>query len=171
MEELIYIIDKTRSDQDEALVIKIQVAKRSGLSFDPVENQPLLTQERLQKIATSKDAALLPFLIAEEKNSLGGTIDKQKTSLHYIHISPRAVTTALNLFASSGKLFFNSKALTVDLYSKVEFYYAADAAGVSGYLKSGGQTFDVAACDFIGKGTPNFFVKGIVLKCVPSGLS
>ena len=175
MEELIYIIDKTRSDQDEALVIKFQVAKRSGLSFDLVENQPSLTQDQLQRMTTSKDQALLSLLIAEEgaylKKSVGGVIDKHKTALRSIHISQSSVATALNLFASTGKLFYNSKALTVDLYSKVEFYYAVDAAGVSGYVKSGDTAFDVASCDFIGKGKPNFFVKGIVLKCMPTELS
>lgn len=179
MEELIYTIDKVRSEQDEALVIKIQVAKRNGLILVPQENSQPLTQDRLNLLASSKDTTLLPFLINEEslyhKKNTGRTIDRKFTPLNFIHISPKETLQALKILATTGKAYYKEKTLVIDLHSKAEFYYSIDESSekqkVTAFIKTDSQEFDVTTCDFVAKGPPRFFIKGINLKLIATDLS
>lgn len=179
MEELIYTIDKARTEEDDTLVIKIQVAKRIDLSFHALENQPQLTQERLLLLSTPKDATILPFLISEEnsflKRNSGRSIDRKHTPLNFIHISPKETLQALKIFATTGKLHFNHKALVIDLYGKTEIFYSLDTSNEKQktltFVKFGVQELEVTSCDFVGKGPPRFIIKGINLKILSTDIS
>jgi superfamily II DNA or RNA helicase len=176
MEELIYLIDKTRSEQDELLVIKIQLAKRNNLILSPLEDQPVLSQEKLKALSTTKDASLIPFLVQEEINYLkknaGRSIDRKYTPLNTIHISPKETLQALKLFAMSGKLHFNAKAVVIDLYSKTEIYYSLnESQKITALIQSGEQIFDLSTCDGVFKGPPYFIIKGVSLKILSTDIS
>lgn len=172
--ELIYTIDKARSEQDGSLVIKIQEAKRSAFSLSPIEEGVVLTQERLLALAGPKETNLLPFLFNEEslylKKTSGRSIDRRHTRLDFIHISYRSIPEALKLFATTGKLYYQNRSLVVDLYGKADFYYVGEASGARGYVKTGSQEFEVATCDFVGRGPPHFFVKGVSLKRITTAV-
>jgi len=175
MEELIYSIDKGRSSENDTLVINIQIAEKKGFIHYPLENQPVLTQERLLQLSTPKDANILPFLIKEEtaylKKSSGRSIEKNRTPLNYIHVSYLAVLEVMKLFITTGKLYFQGKALTIDIYNKTEFYYVAEGKDVLGYMKTGSQEFTLSSCDCVIRGSPHFFVKGILLRPIMSDIS
>lgn len=179
MEELIYTIDKFQSEQNDALVIKIQVAKRNAFILNPLENQPLLTLERLNTLATSKDSSLIPFLINEEntylKKNSGRSIDRKNTPLNSIRISPKETLQALKLFSMTGKLYYKDKALVIDLYSQSELYYSIDnshnPSQASAFIKTPSQEFEISSCDLVWKGPPRFFIKGINLKIISTDIS
>lgn len=174
MEELIYSIDKTRSEHDDALAIKIQVARRVGFTLEPLENQPSLTQDFLLKFSSPRDTNLIAFLIKEESlflKSQKKSIDRAKTLLNITHILRTSIPEALKLLAITGKLYFEGKSLAIDLHSPVKFHYHADNNGVIGILQSASQELPIASCDFIGRGPPHFFVQGIHLKCIATEIS
>lgn len=176
MEELTYAIDQARSDQDEAFVIKIQVATRQAFILTPLDKQPPLTRELLNALAKDKDASIIPFLINEEnaylKKKFGRTIDQKSTPLNFIHISAKETLQALKIFATTGKLYYNDKALVIDLYSKNKMYYSVDEKQkISAFIKTESQEFDIKTCDFVGKGPPRYFVKGVNLKIISTEIS
>lgn len=180
MEELIYIIDKQKTEQDECLVIKIQLAKRDQFELIPIAQQPTLTQEKLNSLSSQKDSSILPFLINEEnaylKKSTGRSIDRKHTPLGYFHISPKETLPALKLFAMTGKFYYNNKALSIDLYTKTELYYSLDFNDAQKQtlkinILSGSQDFELATCDLVCKGPPRFIVKGISLKIISTDIS
>lgn len=179
MEELIYIIDKTRSEEDETLVIKIQLAKRNGFILSPLESQPPLTLERLNALDAPKDVSILPFLINEEnaylKKNSGRSIDRKFPPLSFIRISPKETLQAFKLFATTGKLYYNNKALVIDLHTKSDFYYSLNEIEgkqiTSAMIKSGSQEFDLSTCDLVGKGPPRYFIKGPTLKILATDIS
>lgn len=174
MSELIYNIDKSSfSEKDSALVIIIQEAKRDGFQLLPLENQRPLTKELLNKLSTPKDSNLLPFLISEEMAYLKkNKVSPAPSSFHRIHLSIPSIPQALKLFATTGNLYFNHKALVLDLYSKTEFFYVVNASShIEGMLKSDSQEFPLSSCDFIGRGTQPFFIKGIQLKMIDTEVS
>lgn len=177
MEELFYTIDKERSEIDQVLVINIQIGEKNGLFHQAINPNMLLTQEILSRKASPRDSAILPFLIKEElefarKKRL---YHDKTTSFHLIHISYNNTVQALKLFASSGRLYFNNKHITIDLFGKNEFFYLVDTSDPSlsakGIIKSTAQEFDAASCDFICKGPPHWFIKGITLKFVTTDVS
>lgn len=177
MEELYYTIDKTRSESDNALVIKIQVGEKIGLSHKALPYNKPLTQEILSRIASTRDNAILPFLIKEEieyakKNRLS---HDKSTSFQFVHISYGNTAQALKLFATAGRLYLNEKQITIDLFGKVEFYYLLDASStpptIQGLLKTSTQEFEISSCDFICRGTPHWFIKGISLKFISTEIS
>lgn len=171
MEELIYSIEKVRTEHDGALAIKIQVAKRSGFVLEPIENQPLLTQEQLLKLSSPRDTNLIAFLIKEESAYLKSKLNGNKTPFNVVHISYASIPEALKLFTITGKLHFQNKALAIDLYSPVKFYYAATGNDVTGILQSGSQDIPITSASFIGRGSPHFFIHGIHLKCIATDIS
>jgi hypothetical protein len=178
VEELFYIIDKERSEKDNALAVQITPAVRDGLQIKHQKPLKPLTQDAANSLASSKDKELLAFLFSEElsfakKNP--SSLSKDKEALLYVRICHASTPHALKLLASIGRLFYNGKQLVVDLYGKVEFYYFADVASspplAIGRLKTGTQDFDIAACDFIGRGPPHWFIKGISLKFISTEAS
>ncbi len=179
MGELIYTIDKDRSEEDNTLVIKIQVAERDGFILKPVKDQHVLTRERLQRLMTAKDTALMPLMIKEEaaylKKTTGRSPDENKVPFNVIHLSPATTPQVLKLFAMSGKLYCHDKPLVIDLFGKTEFYYTVDTSTAKpvakGHIKAGAQDFAIESCDFIGRGPPHFYVKGINLKLIATDIS
>lgn len=179
MEELIYTIDKVRTEKDDMLVIKIQLTKKNGFQFEPLEKQPHLTVERLNTLATPKDASVLPFLIEQEKTFLkkssGLTLDRKYTPLNFIHISPSETLQALKLFSMTGKLYYQDKALVIDLHGKTELFYSLDSEDknqkINASIKTGSQEFDLSSCDFVAKGPPRFLIKGVSLKILSTDIS
>lgn len=179
MEELIYTIDHISSGQDDALLIKIQVAKRDQFLFIPLEHQPPLTHDKLLSIASPKDSTFLPFLINEEntylKRTAGRGIDRKLTSLHHIHVSPKETLQALKLLATTGKAHFKGRSLVIDLYSPAELFYSSDTGDsiphAIAWIKPGSQEIELTSCDFIGKGPPRFFIKGVQLKIFSTDIS
>lgn len=177
MEELFYTIDKQRSELDGALVIKIQIGECDGLILKLKAPQKPLTQEILSRLAAPRDSGILPFLIKEEigylkKNRLS---PDKNTLFNYIHIPYGATGEALKLFAMNGKLYFNEKQVVIDLFGKTEFYYSIDTsistANTIGRIKTGSQEFDLSSCDFICRGPPHWFIKGISLKFITTDVS
>jgi len=175
MRELIYSIDKTRSDQDDALAIKIQEADRDGFALKAVQNQRVLTKSLALSLATPKDANLLPFLIKEEnayiKKTTGNFPDEKKVSYSVVHIAPSSIPEALKLFATTSKLYLNDKQLVIDLYGKATFHYVVDSKVAEGRVTSGTQEFPIYTCDFIGRGSPHWFIMGISLKYISTDVS
>lgn len=167
MEELFYTIEKEHTEIDNALVIKIQIGKKNGLFHQPVAYPQPITQEVISKIASSRDSSILPFLIKQEIDFRKKQASLNKTSsFHFIHIPFNNTAQALKLFAISGRLYFNNKQITIDLFGKNEFYYLADAKHIKGIIRSAGQEYDISSCDFICKGPPHWFIKGISLKFI-----
>jgi superfamily II DNA or RNA helicase len=114
-------------------------------------------------------------LIKEEnayiKKITGNFPDEKKASYHIVHIAASSIPEALKLFATTGKLYFNDKQLVIDLYGKAAFHYAVDSQSVEGLITSGAQEFPIHTCDFIGRGPPHWFIKGISLKCISTEVS
>ncbi len=175
MAELIYTLDQARSEQDSALTIKIQLAERDGFILKPLKAPATLTRERLQQLMTPKDATLIPFLIKEEQAFVKkhiGRILGDKDSFEFIHIPYNMTSQALKLFATTGKLYFNDKPLVIDLFGKTEYYYTVDTSSgkplAKGHLKTASQDFALVECDYIGRGPPHWFIKGMSLKFITS---
>jgi SNF2 family DNA or RNA helicase len=181
MEELIYTIDQKLTAQDESLVIKIQVAKRENFILTPLseQEQPQLTQERLNALTSAKDASLITFLISEEaaylKKNTGRSIDRKFTPLNAIHISPKETLQALKLFMMNGKLHFNNKALVIDLYGKTTCYYSLDKSEdtqkITAFIKTNDNDFPLTSCDYVAKGPPRLIIKGVSLKLLSTDIS
>lgn len=170
-QEFIYSIDKILTEKCELLVVNILLGEKNHLSFTPYATQPPLTHERLNALASPKDASLITFLINEEANYLkrefGRSIDRKHTPLNTFHISPKETFQALKLFAINGKLHFNQKSIVIDLYGKTDFYYSVDdSQKVSAYIKINDNDFLISTCDFVAKGPPRFIIKGISLKII-----
>lgn len=175
MGELFYtIVESPRTEKNDVLVIKIQEAERDGFLFKPLQNQRPLTRELLNSLATAKDTSILPFLIKSEadfaKECRGRILDEKRAHFNLIHILLRYIPQSLKLFAMTGKLYHKEKALTIDLFGKNEFYYIVESSEEGpkpkGYIKAGSQEFPLSSCDFIGRGPPHWFIKGIQLKCL-----
>jgi hypothetical protein len=171
MGELIYTIDPVQSEKDGALVIKIQEAQREGFAWVPVARQRPLTLPLLNQLATDKDRLVIPFLIGEEnayvKLSTGKAPDKDRAFFSCIRINYRSSHQAFKLLAATGKVYHKEKSLAIDLFSKNEFYYLIDTdkePSVQGWIKSTSQEFPLQSCDFICKGPPHWFIKGVSLK-------
>lgn len=175
MEELIYVIDNLNSDQNGAFAINIQVARKNGFQMEAIKIQPTLTETSLLKFFSARDTNLLKFLIKEEalfqKTTFKVTLDKNKTPLNKVHISHRSIDEALKQFAISGKLYFGSKALAIDLYSKVIFFYLAKGSNVDAYLQVKEDRLKLSALSFIGRGPPHFFIHGMMLKLISNDVS
>lgn len=176
MEELFYTIDKERSNLENSLVIKIQVGSRIGLEYKAKDQKPL-TQDALNRLATPRDHAILSFLFKEEiafakKNR--SAIDKN-TPFNLIHVAHQSTPELLKLFAISGKLCFNEKQIVIDLFGKTEFYYFIDTSKskiiAEGRIKTSSQEFNVESCDFICKGPPHWYIKGVTLKFISTDIS
>lgn len=177
MQELIYSIDADLSNKNDVLAIRIQHAEKISLDFTPAPTQQILTRDKLNSFSTSRDASILPFLIKEElaylkKNKRGLGND---TPFNIIHIPYSEVLQAFKLFSISGKLHYNGKALVIDLISKTEFFYQIDGTSgttvVEGYFTSKGQEFNISACDYIGRGAPHWYIKGVSLKLIATDVS
>lgn len=172
MEELIYTIDRDPAEAIPGLIVKLLVAERHGFTLNALTKQPALTKNRLASLATAKDSSSLPFLIDEEAAFLKRTkkqlIDSALTSLNLIHISPRSVYQALKLLSTTGKVFLDGKPLVIDLHTKNHFHYKIASENgkttVEAAITSGAETVPLAACSFIGQGSPHCFVKGASLK-------
>lgn len=174
MEELIYTIDKALSDKDNALVIKIQPAIRANYSLVPAKGNEPLSRQKLEKLSTIKDSGLIPFLIKEEmayaKKTLGRILDS-KATFENVHVSSTNIAEGLKLLAMSGKLYFNNKLLAVDLFGKTTFYYKNVPGNLQAFIKMGESDFPIESCDFIGRGPPHWFIKGIHLKYIATEIS
>lgn len=177
MQELFYTIDQKRSEIDNTLVIQIQLGTKIELTHKAVSRNTPLTQDLLTRAATSRDSAILPFLIKEEiefarKKRI---FHDNSTSFEFVHIPFNNSAQALKLFTTSGKLYFNEKNITIDLFGKNEFFYLVDTTlnppSIKGIIKSPTQEFEVSYCDFICKGTPHWFIKGITLKMITTDIS
>lgn len=172
MTELIYSIDKEASNLHNCLVIRILAAERQNLAFNPLPTQPLLTRNRLNLLSTPKDTSLLPFLIDEETQYLKRTakqlIDSALTPLHLIHIPPRSTHQAFKLLSMTGKVFFESKPIAIDLHTAATFrYQAINVDGITkaiGEITLSSETIPLTDCRFVGNGAPSFFIKGASLK-------
>lgn len=179
MEELFYIIDKEQSDKDNALVIRIQPGERDGLQIKLKKLLKPLTHESANRLASAKDKELLPFLLNEEQSfaKINASSQSNATSTEnlFVRISHAATPQALKLFASAGRLYYNGKQIVIDLYGKAEFYYFADTSAnvpvLEGRIKTNAQDFEIASCDFMGKGPPHWFIKGISLKFISTEAS
>lgn len=175
MEELIYTIDKIRTEQDDVLTIKIQVARRINYTLEPHGHQPVLTHETLLKLASPRDCNLIPFLIKEEaayqKSKFKITIDRNRTALNVVHISHQSMQEALKQFAIAGRLYIDSKPIVIDLFSPVTLFYSAQGSQVSVMLQNGEQLLPLTACSLVGRGPPHFFINGIQLKLIKNEIS
>jgi len=179
MPELIYTIDKLRSEQDNALVIKIQQAERENFILTPISTSQILSRDLLTRSMNAKDATLIPFLLQEEtdyaKKTSGRNLNDKNATFDFVHISFGAVLQGLKLFATNGKLYFNGKPLVLDLYGKTEFYYTTDSTTdktvAKGIIKTASQEFPIDSCDFIGRGPPHYIIKGINLKTLATDIS
>ncbi|MBA3816488.1 MAG: DEAD/DEAH box helicase [Parachlamydiaceae bacterium] len=177
MEELFYTIDKKQSGLDNALVIKIQIGVKNGLAYQAINSNKILTQEVLLRAAGSRDSAILPFLIKEELEFIRKKFlyPDKTTSFQWVHIAYGNTAQALKLFATSGRLHLNDKQITIDLFGKTEFFYQVDTTitppSIKGVLKTISQEFEVSACEFICKGPPHWFIRGITLKFITTEIS
>lgn len=171
MSELIYTIDALSSERENILAIKIQEAQRQGFDLQPIEQQKPLTRSYLVSLQTAKDSALLAFLIQAETAYRKKSGHSETVCFDRIHLSPSDVPQALKLFALSNRLYFQGKALAIDLFGKTELYYRFSEGGLAAYVKAGSQEFPLTACNFIGKSSPPFYIKDIQLKFISTDIS
>lgn len=169
MIELIYEIDKEGSEKDQVLVIRIEEAQRDRSGFLFNKKTSALSRQTLQKLATEKDKEILPFLIDQELRHQ--KTRKEISSFSQIHIPFSSSIPALKLLAATGKLYFNQRQLVCDFFSPVEFYFHLEIKeqelwSLTGHFKTDKEDFNVQECDFICGGSPHWFVKGILLKCL-----
>jgi superfamily II DNA or RNA helicase len=177
MEELFYNIDKERSEIDGALVIGIQIGEKNGFTHKITNPNKSYTQNILLQAAGPRDNAILPFLIKEEQEyarKKGVFLDKT-SPFCFVHISYSNTTQVLKLFATSGRLYFKEKQITIDLFGKNEFFYLIDTActppSTKGMIKSTSGEYDISECEFICKGPPHWYVKGLSLKFISTEIS
>ncbi len=175
MQELIYAIDKDCSINDKAIAIKIQLARKIGFAYEPFEKQEILTQGKLLKASSAKDSQLVPFLIKEELNYLKTHFKKSSldpnTPFNTVRIAFSQALEAFKLFSTTGKLFFHDKALIIDIYGKTEFFYKVTPNTVEGWIKTKSEEFNIDTCDYIGRGSPHWFIKGSSLKFIANDVS
>lgn len=174
MQELIYQIEKTLSDQAKALVIKLIPAKKQDYAF-LFPSSSTLTKGQILKLAKASDREALDFLFEEEavyqKEALKKK-EKQPFSDDTVHISHRKTIKALKLLAATGRLCFNQRVLACDFFGKVDFVYFASADSLSGRLKVDGQPdLDIQQCDFLCGGPPHWYIKGIMLRLIATDIS
>ena len=174
MKELIYsLVDNTN-----ILTIKIQEAERSNFLLEPIKDQRLLTRDLLLSLQTPKDVNLISFLIEQEtsylKKTTGLAFDSKRTQLNEIHVTHQKSAELLRLFAMNGKLYFEGKSLSIDLFGKTELYYKVEGASgkpkITAHLSSGTQEYTLSSCDFIGRGPPHWFIKGMSLRVLTTEL-
>lgn len=162
MKEIVFAIDPILSEKDKALVVCILEADKEGYYLKlPDKSRPLSPAE-IQKLASPLDKQAMAFLTLKEKN---------------IFYTPfKQSLQALKLIAATGKLFFNGKQIIADLYSSVPFAFHVEAkpdgkVEVLKKLTLRDQEMDLNACDYVGQGSPHWFIKGMSLRLIGSDVS
>lgn len=175
MLELIYNIDKTLSESNACLVIKIEEAEREGTSLRLIEKARPLTAGILRKTAAQKDELALGWLIQKEleyqKKLKGRAVNEADAVFNVIHIPYSQSMQALKHLSATGKVYFNRRLLVLDLYSKVEYFYQIESLSegkltVSGHLKTDNGEHHIRDCEFMCGGPPHWFIKGILLQTI-----
>lgn len=176
MTEIAYSIDPTDSETYQGLVIRFLTTEKEKLA--PILSP--LSPSILRQMSKPIDREAVDFLIKQEwefqRQQIGRSASAESCSFHCIHIENNQVMAALKLMAATQKLYFKAKQLVVDFFGKVEFYYQAEVLSsttmqVTGRLKWRDQDISVRDCDFLGAGKPNWFIKGIALKMITTGIS
>lgn len=157
MPDITFHLDKERSEQDNALVIKLSEA---------------ISLAQMKKITSEKDAAAISFLLQEEQRFQKRVSGKTQDPLQFFHVSFPQGITALKLLTVTGKLYFNNKTLVCDFFGKVTFQEVEEQiAGktyLAGKLHYQSSDIDVRECDWICQGPPHWFIKGISLRIISS---
>lgn len=171
--ELIYSV----SEHANTLVIKIQEAERDQFVLTAIKQQRALTLDLLKTLQTSKDSALVAFLIQQESLYLKKTTGRApdaRTPFNLVHVGHQNISELLRFFAMNGRLYFNDKALVVDLFGKTELYYRIDQVNnvtvTNLHVTSGSQEYLLSSCDFIGRGPPHWIIKGMALKIISTDI-
>lgn len=152
--------------------------------IDPKESQPDLLVIRLvgvQKPLTNlQDKEAIEALVKEElqfqRNQTGRPFNSNSHSFDLIHIGSTQVIPLLKLVSNTRRLYFNDKQLIADFYGHVEFYYrlkpiTGNGLEISGRLKWRDQDISIHDCDWIGKGKPHWFIRGLSLKIITTDVS
>lgn len=147
-----YYIDKTLSEADKALVIRIDSRAHLGQ-------------------ATGLHAKAIDFLMRQELAYQSKLSRKPSENLTHCHVAYPQTLEALKLLAATGKLLFGQRELVCDFYAPTEFYYQVDAGTITGRIIAQGQDFDIRECDFLCAGPPHWFIKGIVLKFIQTDVT
>lgn len=175
MKEIAYIIDKEQSLKNSTLALRIVYAEKIGSYLELDDTKRSLYVKEIEKILTPLDKLACSFLISEEikfqKKTAGKILKEETTPLNSLNISNAESIQALKLMAATGKLYFNGKLLASDFYGKAIFSYLVETnekseIAVSGLLKWKDNECSISVCDFIGCGSPHFFIKGILLKMI-----
>lgn len=156
------------------LIVRLMELKRPQNQV--VLPQKNLTPSFLKQITSGQDREAIDFLMQAElqfqRERTGRTPHAESTSFSTIHLAPTQILPALQLLASTQKLYFNQKQLIVDFYGAVEFYYQLtnlekQQIAVAGRLKWRDHDIDVKECDWIGAAKPHpWFIKGLALKFI-----
>lgn len=176
-----YFIDKAESEKTNTLAIRVVEGAIEEFRFHEKKPQPKLLESYLRKSASSPhDLALLDLLIKEElcfiKSSKGNTFQPHSHSFHLIHLSKAKAIAGLKLLAATGQLYFKDKQLAADFYGKVEAGYIIESISshtiqVKGMLSWKDHEISIQDCDFVGQGSPHWFIRGISLKVISSDIS
>lgn len=181
MSEIAYVIDSQETEKTGTVAIRLAQLTKEGyqplLSFPssplPLARWRLLASHEKDRLAL---AALLKEETAYQQKLTGRAPHLESAVISLLHISPLQSTALLNQLGLTQKLYFNSKALVVDLVGHVELYYEltsldAQKTAVKARLKWRDQEIGLQECTCIGPGRPNWFIKGITLKGISTSVS
>lgn len=168
MNEIAYQIESSSEQTIHSLSLSLIEAKKERYSLEflkPSIDRTLTQWKELAPSQTDKD--LLVFL---------SKLIDVKQPVKKILIPHKEVHKVLKLLEPTQKLVYQGKQLVIDFFGKVTFYYSGriidqNRLEVEGRLCWKDQDIPVSACDFIGLGTPLWFIHGIKLKCITTSIS
>lgn len=171
MNEIVFVIEN-----ESNLVISLSAGKKEGSHFSCILSPQELTAAQWRALCTtSADREALESLIQEEmayqKQKTGKTPYLESFLCKNIHVSPKKSVSILQLLAAAKHVYYGGKALVIDLYSKVEFFYEGRLKGdlleITGHFRSQGNECALSECLTVGRGQPHhWFIKGVSLKFI-----
>ncbi len=162
MKEIAYLIDPILSEKEKGLAIFITEADKEGYYLKLADKPRSLSISEIQKLSSPLDKQVLAFFVQKDKS--------------FFFANAKQSLQALKLLAATGKLFFNGKQLVADVYSTVPFFFEVDSnldgqVKVTKKVQLKDQALDLASCDFLGQGSPHWFIKGMSLRLIGSDVS
>ncbi len=181
MSEIAYTLDRQEIEKTGYVAIRLAELTKEGFTHHLNHPIPSPTLAKWRALASQeKDKQALSLLIKEElayqQKRTGRAPHAESMTSSLFHIPAAQSVPILNALGATQKLYFNGKQLVVDFIGHVDFYYEitpleAQRIEVKGRLKWRDTDIELQACDCIGPGKPQWFIRGISLKGISTPLS
>jgi superfamily II DNA or RNA helicase len=145
-----------------------------AISFhiDPITTSTLLTiVVKGIPAATGYERDALKLLEQEERQQPAATRKPQSYRIPHGRFFP-----ILKLLAATGNLHLGANRITIDLFGKVNSSYRIESVegnmfAISCQCEAHGESFPLSQCDFVGAGSPIWFVRKGMLKLIQQDIS